>query len=330
MIPEILSDSRMIQAGNGEIVLASALQGRIFAAMDGEILHRLDLPSLKHAPDEFCNLGGNSLWPAPEGGAFAFNYPSDGGPWRVQDGINNTPCEISANEPCMSKRITLENRAGVRAELLFRRTLHFPAGDPGEKYGLKSLVYSSCDSWDLASSMPPDRFLISAWSLEQFELTPNAFAFGFSEKALNKDFYGDPSPYLTRENGEFRFSFNAPERLQIGVPESSKTGMIGAFIPERDLLILRRLVSADPGRRINFADNEQKEGVYSASDAYSIFYGASMNFFELETLAPVRLDPDGLVSGSRMETETHFYRGRKKDLAALLEHEFNFHMEVLK
>ena len=97
-----------------------------------------------------------------------------------------------------------------------------------------------------------------------------------------------------------------------------------------DLLILRRLVSADPGRRINFADNEQASGVFSAADAYSIFYGASMDFFELETLAPVRLDPNGLVSGSRMETETHFYRGRREDLAALLEHEFNFHMEVLK
>ena len=55
-----------------------------------------------------------------------------------------------------------------------------------------------------------------------------------------------------------------------------------------------------------------------------------MNFFELETLAPVRLDQNGLVSGSWMETETHFYRGRKKDLAALLKQEFNFHMEVLK
>ena len=330
MIPEILSDSRRIPVGDGEIFLASALQGRIFAAMDGEILQRLDHASLKHAPDEFCNLGGNSLWPAPEGGAFAFNYPSDGGSWRVQDGINNTPCEISPDEPSMSKRISLENRAGVRAELLFRRILHFPAGNPGKKYGLKSLVYSSNDSWELTSPLPPDRFLISAWSLEQFELTPNAFAFGVSEKPLNKDFYGDPLPYQKCENGEFRFSFTAPERLQIGVPESAKAGMIGAFIPERDLLILRRLVSADPGRRINFADNEQKDGVYSASDAYSIFYGATMNFFELETLAPVRMNLNGLVSGSRMETETHFYRGRKEDLAALLANEFNFQMEVLK
>ena len=330
MIPEILSDSRRIPVGDGEIFLASALQGRIFAAMDGEILHRLDLASAKHAPDEFCNLGGNSLWPAPEGGAFAFNYPSDGGPWRVQDGINNTPCEISADEPCMSKHITLENRAGTRAGLLFRRTVHIPTDDSGKKYGVKSLVYSSCDSWGLASPLPPDHFLISAWSLEQFELTPNAFAFGFSGKPLNTDFYGDPSPYLTWENGEFRFSFTAPERLQIGVPETAEAGMIGAYIPERDLLIIRKLVSADPGRRINFADNEQISGVYSASDAYSIFYGASMNFFELETLAPVRMDPSGLVSGSRMETETHFYRGQRKDLAALLEQEFNFHMEVLK
>ena len=177
MIPSILSDSRRIPVENGEIFLAPALQGRIFAAMDGEILQRLDVSALKHTPDEFCNLGGNSLWPAPEGGAFAFNYPSDGGPWRVQDGINNTPCEISADEPCMSKHITLENRAGTRAGLLFRRTVHFPSYGLSRKYGLKDLVYSSCDSWELSSPLSAEHFLISAWSLEQFNLSPNSFAF---------------------------------------------------------------------------------------------------------------------------------------------------------
>ena len=37
--------------------------------------------------------------------------------------------------------------------------------------------------------------------------------------------------------------------------------IIGAYIPERDLVVVRRIVSADAGKRINFADNEQPDGV---------------------------------------------------------------------
>ena len=93
MIPEILLDSRRIQAGDGEIFLTSALQERIFAAMDGEILHRLDLSSVNHAPEEFCNLGGNSLWPAPESGAFAFNYPAVGSRMETETHFYRGPAE---------------------------------------------------------------------------------------------------------------------------------------------------------------------------------------------------------------------------------------------
>ena len=330
MIPQILGKSAEIPAGDGVLLLASSFQGRIFAAMDGELLHRFDAQLAEHPSDSFNNIGGNSLWPAPEGGAFAFNYPPEEDIWRVQDGINRAPCILLPEGCGMEKTVVLENRKGVSAGLRFRRTVSFPSNAAGRKYGVKSLVYASCDSWELLSPLPAEDFLVSAWSLEQFDLTPGAFAFGLSEKPLNTDFYGDPSPYLTWEGKNFRFSFSAPERLQIGVPENVSPGLIGAYQPERDLLILRRIVRADAGRRINFADNDQIRGVYSAADAYSVFYGAGMNFFELETLAPVRITPEGLVSGSRLETETHFYRGCRDALASLLANEFNFHMEVLK
>ena len=37
MIPQILGKSAEIPAGDGSLLLASALQGRIFAVMDGEL-----------------------------------------------------------------------------------------------------------------------------------------------------------------------------------------------------------------------------------------------------------------------------------------------------
>ena len=252
--------------------------------MDGEILHRFDVDLAKDPTDSFNNIGGNSLWPAPEGGAFAFNYLSDGSPWCVQDGINFAVSTLGSDGVSMSRHITLENRKGVHAEILHSRTLSFPEYDFGKKYGLKSLVYASRDSLELDKMLPTDEFVISAWSLEQFTLTPKAFAFGTMAGSLNSDFYGDPEPFMNRKGNTFRLDFTAPDRLQIGIPETEAPGIIGCCIPESNLAIIRRIVSADAGKRINFADNDQTNGVYSACDMYSIFYGAEMNFLSSKRL----------------------------------------------
>lgn len=331
MIPRILDNARRIPAGDGEVLLSAALQGRIFAALQGELLHRLDAPLAEHPSDSFNNLGGNSLWPAPEGGPFAFNYPADGGPWRVQDGINRTPSDFLPDGRGMTKTITLENRKGAAAALLHRREIRTPGYGFGKKYGVKELVYSAVDSLELSRPLPAADFLVSAWSLEQFDLTGGAFGFGTAElpdRAINGDFYGDPSANIRWAGNSFAFRLAGPERLQIGISEKARPGVIGAYVPEKDLAIVRRILKADAGTRIDFADNDQPKGVYAADDQYSIFYGADANFFEVETLAPVRIER-GMTLGSRMETETHFYRGPREKLRDLLEHEFHLNREIL-
>lgn len=330
MVPRILDKAARIKAGDGEVILAAALQGRIFAALDDELLHRLDVPLAEHPSDSFNNLGGNSLWPAPEGGDFAFNYPSDGGPWRVQDGINSVPSHMLPDGRGMIREITLENRKGVSASLLHSRIISVPEYGFGRKYGVKELVYCSCDSLELTRPLPASEFLMSAWSLEQFDLTDGAFGFGTAkpvEKAVNTDFYGDPGSKIVRAGETFAFRFGGPDRLQIGISEKAEPGVIGAYIPEKDLAVVRRIVRADAGTRINFADNEQKDGVYSADDKYSIFYGPDARFFEVESLAPVRI-VNGLTTGSSMETETHFYRGAAEKIKELLHQEFNINKEI--
>ncbi len=332
MIPEILNRAIRIPSGDGTILLSPALQGRIFAAMEGELLHRLDVPLAEHPSEGFNNLGGNSLWPAPEGGPFAFNYPSNGGPWHVQDGINRVPAELLPDGRGMQKKISLENRKSVVAELIHRRQI-FPCDAPrAARYGVKSCVYRALDSLELVRPLPAEDFLVSAWSLEQFDLTPGAFAIGTADPvpgAVNCDFYGDPGEKLVRKGRSFGLMFGGPDRLQIGISEKAAPGFIGACVPEKNLLILRRIRRADAGRRINFADNEQPNGVYSADDMYSVFYGPDARFFEVETLAPVRI-AGGFTTGSAMETETHFYRGSKQQICDLLTNEFNFNTEVWK
>ena len=331
MVPRILEKCARIKAGDGEIILADALQGRIFAALEGELLHRLDVPLAEHPSDSFNNLGGNSLWPAPEGGDFAFNYPADGGPWRVQEGINSVQSHLLPDGRGMIREIMLENRKGVSAAMLHSRIISTPEYGFGKKYGVQELAYCSCDSLELTKPVAASEFLLSAWSMEQFDLTDGAFGFGTakaSTKAINGDFYGDPGNNLRWAGDSFRFELRGPDRLQIGISEKAEPGVIGAYIPEKELAIVRRIVREDAGTRINFADNEQKDGVYSADDKYSIFYGPDARFFEIESLAPVRI-VNGMTTGSRMETETHFYRGPAEKIRKLLQQEFNINEEIL-
>ena len=330
-IPAFFDRFKKLPAGDGAVYLAPQLQGRIFASLDGEVLHRFDAELAAHpSPGDFDNLGGNSLWPAPEGGEFAFNYPADGSPWRVQDGINKAVSSLSADGTAMSRTIALENRKGVRSELLHLREVS-PRKGFGAEYGLREVVYASRDTLRLTIPIPADSFLVSAWSLEQFDLGKNITAFGTlgPGASLNGDFYGDITGNTRYVPGGFVFALAGEEKLQIGVPESAGCTVIGAWLPERELVILRRIVSCGEGRRINFADNEQPDGVFSAADAYSVFYGAGAKFFELETLAPVQFDTGLHTTGSVLESETHFYRGGRKRIAALLKARFNFDLSMV-
>ena len=332
MIPDIFHKFGKLPAGDGAVYLAPQLQGRIFASLDGEVLHRFDAALAENpSPDDFNNVGGNSLWPAPEGGEFAFNYPADGSPWRVQPGINSAVSHLSADGTAMDRVITLENRKGFRAELLHRREVA-PKTGYGKAYGLREAVYSSRDTLRLTLPVAADSFLVSAWSLEQFDLGGTITAFGTLAPGakLNGDFYGDIAPrtkYLP--GGGFTFALAGREKLQIGVPESAGCTVIGAWLPERELAILRRIAGCGEGKRINFADNEQPGGVFSAADMYSVFYGAAAGFFELETLAPVQFDGALRTTGSVLESETHFYRGARERIAALLKERFNFDLTMV-
>lgn len=110
-----------LKSAYGSVLIPPTLGGRIFCQMEKELIHRLDGAALQHpSPSEYDNLGGNSLWPAPEGGVFAFNYPPHSDGWYVQDGIAKTvPC-VSCdghNHATIEKRIVLENRKGVSVDL---------------------------------------------------------------------------------------------------------------------------------------------------------------------------------------------------------------------
>lgn len=311
---------------NGKIRLDARLQGRIFAWLDGMLLQRFDAKCAKNPdPQEFNNIGGNFLWPAPEGGPLGFNYPD--GEWTVQPGVNTAASELLPGEyPACVRTVRLRNRGGASTAVEFRREIRplFSSGS-ARKYGLRFTGYRELDSLTFSEPHPVSRAVIAAWSLEQFRASPGLVLFGKAaseaDGALNCSYYGDPGDAVRCRGRVFQFRPNGKNRHQIGLRASSRPELIGAFDPSRELLILRTC-GAGSGKRINIADNDQPDGVFSAEDQYSIFSGGPIGTFELETIAPMSLDEGGFAVGSSMTAESRFFRGSVPALDALLEYEF--------
>ena len=258
----------IMPCGNGNILISNFLQGRIMSEINGELIHRFEADLAENPdPENFNNLGGNSLWPAPEGGDFAFNYPPQGD-WYVQEGINKTQSSIveqGENFTVIGKEFELLNRKGNRMKVTWRRRVECAAAG---NYGVDALQYCTSESMTLAEPVALEDGVISAWSLEQFPGAAGITAFGRcakgAEQGINTDFYGDPLARMSFKDEWFRFALGGPNRLQIGISSAAAPELIGSFDPSRGIAVIRTTPARNDGRYINFADNDQKNGVFSA------------------------------------------------------------------
>ncbi|MBI2437816.1 MAG: hypothetical protein HYV36_03260 [Lentisphaerae bacterium] len=302
----------------GAVMIAPGLQGRIFCRLGGDLIHRLDVARLDHpASDEFNNLGGHSLWPAPEGGAYAFNYPPGSDTWRVQDGIANAPAKVVAADSrwaVVEKQIQLTNRKGFNVKLLFRRRVHLlPMSETAWPFA--SIRYRTEDTLSPLEDYRWRDILVAPWSLEQFPGGDGVTAFAKvarSDDAINFDFYGMPEQPFVYGPGVVIMPLGGKAKFQIGVKVSSRPALIGAFDRRRSLLIVRTAEQQD-GRYFNIADNAQPNGPWSAADLYSIFNGGEMAFFELETIAPLKTRKEWVCASTLCST-TEIRRGAPDEL----------------
>lgn len=330
--PELLK----IDCADGRVLVSNRLQGRIFASFGGELVHNLvkDL-ALNPDPVEFNNIGGNSLWPAPEGGDFAWNYPK-GGSWYVQDGINRVQTatvEADDEKIVVEKEIELVNRKGNTVKLLFRRTVTPLAEEelPPESYGVKRTGYHSVDELIPLEKYSSKDVMLSAWSLEQLPGAEGISGFGRcagpAADCANSDFYGDPGERLGYRGDLFRFELGGEKRLQIGIKAASKPMIIGSFDRQRGILVLRTTPPRNDGTYFNIADNDQASGPYGAADMFSIFNGSQeLNFHELETIAPMVTDENGIIQPCRLESTTYICKGDVPELNCCLAEHFGIRL----
>ena len=323
-----------LQCGQGSVLIPPSLNGRIFCQFDGELVHRLDGAALQNPSlTEYDNLGGNSLWPAPEGGAFAFNYPPDSDQWLVQDGIRKAVPSVSrvgGNGALVEKRISLINRKGTHLTLDYRRVVTVPDKMTiPDGFELDGMCYYTEDIFEPRSDYSIDDVLLAPWSLEQFPGAEGIVAFGKvlgGQETLNCDFYGDPGDRITWQQGCFTFRLGGNERHQIGVKVQSQPQFIGALDIRRSMLILRK-TQPQQGVYFNIADNEQPEGPFSTEDLYSIFNGGELGFFELETIGSMNV-ADGHLSSSNLPSQTRILKGKRSELLRYLLEQEGFQLDA--
>jgi len=313
-----------LDCGNGSVLVCPGLQGRIFCRIGNELVHRLDVVALvSPSRTGFNNLGGNSLWPAPEGGPFGFNYLPGSDDWIVQEDIGRTPALVFHREiskAVMEKRINLINRRGVSIAMTYRRVVSVSGTEGSPKgFDLAGLTYRTGDTFELSGSYRPEEVLLAPWSLEQFPGAEGVTAFckvNAPRDAINDDFYGSLEGRIAYGKNFFTFALGGEARQQIGVRTASAPELIGALDSGRSLLVLRKTAPQD-GVYFNIADNLQPRGPYSASDLYSIFNGGALDFFELETIGAMRL-AGGTLAPSTLVSETTLLKGEMNELERYL------------
>lgn len=315
-------DPRLVELStpDGGVLVSPGLQGRIFCHVKGELVHRLDASLLANpVPSVFNNLGGNSLWPAPEGGQYAFNYLPGSDEWLVQAGIADVNPEVThqdAGRAVTVKTVSLSNRQGNVVEVTITRSVaSIDVSEELADFALNAVAYESKDRFDPQGRYLPEDVLLAPWSLEQFPNAKSSIAFAIVENpavAINFDFYDDPKQWIFYGSDCFAFVLGNGTRQQIGIKASHRPTLIGALDRARSLLVLR----TTPVRTetyFNIADNHQKDGPYSAADCYSIFNTGELDFYELETIAPLQTR-DGILTSNTLLSQTVILQGSLEEL----------------
>ncbi len=316
-------------SGDGLVLVSPSLQGRVFCAIGKELLHRLDLERLAHpVAGEFNNLGGNSLWPAPEGGPLAFNYLPGSDQWVVQSGIAETTCRVApatAREAAVEKVIVLRNRKGTSCRMRFARQVMAgampgaPAPERLAALGLRAVGYDCLDTLEPLEALTSEALLLAAWSLEQFPGGAGVTAFAKTsspDRAINFSFYGMPERGPEYRKDYFTLSLDGSVKFQIGVACGANPLLLGALDRARGLLLLRQ-TERQAGVYFNIADNDQPAGPFSAADMYSVFNGGPLDFFELETIGAMQVE-GGRVGACTLRSKTWLAQGPVEILTRLL------------
>jgi hypothetical protein len=283
--------------GNADwgVVVALDLEGRCFAALDGEVANRINVAAVEKASLDgaYACPGGDGLWPAPEGSTRGYQYAT--GAWRVPPSIVNARhevCQQGGDWAVVRAEADLVNAAGLGVPVLLERRIS--AVRTGRRLSVRVLESVEYRGWRVLTS---GQCRLAPWTLCQFDCGEGAEAvFPDAGPGCVWDLYGPSDGERRRESGLLRVRTDNGKRFQLGL--CAEVPWIEFRDPRRGLRVRR---TAEPLARglgyIDIADRPPTDPPDPRGVRYSVYSDAS-GFMEIEAAGGM---PPVLERGRRLE-----------------------------
>ena len=268
----------MISSGNSAVVAATALEGRLFYARNGEAvsLFRKEAASgISSRSNGYFNPGGDGLWPAPEGTRFGYEYAS--GSWRVPPSITTARYEVISISPDsfeIAAEIDLVNNQQLGIPCRFIRRV-------GIREENSATIIEQFDAIEYIGSceLAPEVFRLAPWSLSQFNVNSATVArFGDPGEPV-RDLYMPSGDLLVSDGETVNMKHDPVNRIQLALPEKSR--FVELLLPDRNLQITRTSAPLAEGMQpIDIAD-AAPDADPAGAVRFSIYNDPS-GFMELE------------------------------------------------
>ncbi|MBN2449508.1 MAG: hypothetical protein JXR77_03915 [Lentisphaeria bacterium] len=295
---------QVLRLRRAAVVIALDVEGRLFAALDDEVLHRVNPEALlASAPGEvYGNPGGDGLWPAPEGSCLGYQYAT--GAWSVPPGLTGARFALLRTTPAtalLRARVDLVNAAGVGLPTAFERRVRLRQ----RRSGMAVLVDETIRYLG-TRTLTRREALLAPWTLCQFDSGPGCEAvFPAGAPGCVWDLYEPSEDCRALAGTLWRARTEGGPRYQLGLSEDVE--WVEFRDPARGLVVHRTAARPPaPLGYIDIADRPPAEAPGGMPVRFSV-YNDPTGFMEIEAAggAPATLHPGACLT---LSVTTQYHR----------------------
>lgn len=278
------------------VIVALDLEGRLFTVVNDRVISRV-VPSAilnNSNKDTYYNPGGDTLWPAPEGTCFGYEYPT--GNWRVPPAITGAVWEVivySDSQSVVRAEIDLINNQQVGIPCEFERHIEIMHGDNSIIQNVTEII-----RYVGGKVINKDEFLLAPWSLSQFDSGKNGkVSMPIPGEDDIWDMYKSSKKQRKESDSLLVVDTNTKDRFQLG---------LNANVPWveyalKNQFVVKRYSGKLPGGQslIDISDSPKNQLPSSKGVNLSVYCDPT-GFMEIEACGGC---PDKLIPGMEMAVE---------------------------
>jgi len=285
----------LVGSESAGVVVGLDLEGRLFSALHGDILNRVNPEAFLGTctRQRYLNPGGDGLWPAPEGSRLGYEYST--GAWRVPPGLSSARFEVTASGPTSAvvrAEIDLINAQGLGVPTAFERHIRLEhAPDALTVHVTEVIEYLG------AGAHPRETLLLAPWTLCQFDCGPGCVArFPDAGTGCVWDLYDPSADRRHCQDGVWQAQTAGGPRFQLGL--SPAVDYVEFVDPRRGLRVHRTSGALPAGQAyVDLADRPPQHEPDGPPIRFSVYSDPSF-FMEIEAAGGC---PRELTPGCRLE-----------------------------